>query len=92
MRLRIAIWAGVGIFVAVCWALYIAAIFPTPLATQRPVLDLVYLTCPIALVHNHPVSFYGVLFANAGTYALVGGIVEIVRQQWHVRKLRTISS
>jgi hypothetical protein len=86
MGLRIAIWASVGALVAVCLRLYLQAIFPASLAANRPVLDLVYLICPIAIVRNHAVSFYQVLFANAATYALVGWVVETIRRH-RVRRL-----
>jgi hypothetical protein len=79
MKLRIAIWACVGALVVVIWRLYLSATFPNPLlGTARVLIDL---TCPIALVRHYPVSFYSVLLVNAGTYALVGVLVEIVRRQ-----------
>jgi len=37
------------------------------------------ITCPTAIVRNHPLSIYVVLLANAATYALVGLGVESVR-------------
>lgn len=78
MKLRIAIWACVGALVVVVWRLYLSATFPAPLlGTARVLVDL---TCPIALVRHHAMSFYSVLLVNAGTYALVGVLVEIVRQ------------
>jgi hypothetical protein len=49
----------------------------------RPmVYALARLTQPIVLlVHHFSVSFYWVLLANAVTYALVGLIVETLRQR-----------
>jgi hypothetical protein len=76
MKLRIAIWAGVGALVVIFWALYISATSATP---HGSVWTLVYLTCPIALGRHHPQSFYFVLLVNAVTYALVGLVVEIAR-------------
>ncbi|HEX4154699.1 MAG TPA: hypothetical protein VHY48_03715 [Acidobacteriaceae bacterium] len=92
MKLRIAMWASAGALVVVCLRLYLAAIFPSSLDADRPVLDLVYLTCPIALLRHHAVSFYQVLFANAATYAFVGAVVETVRRQHTVHKFRMISN
>lgn len=89
MKLRIAIWASAGALVVVCLRLYLQSIFPTSLAANRPVLDLVYLICPIALVRHHAVSFYQVLFANAATYAFVGAVVESTRRYFRVQ---TVSS
>jgi hypothetical protein len=89
MRLRIAIWAGAGALVVVCLRLYLRAIFPTSLDADRPLLDLVYLTCPIALLRHYAVNFYSVLLINAATYALAGWVVETMRGH---RKLRMISN
>ena len=80
MKFRIAIWACVGALIVVVWRLYLSETFPEPLlGTARVLIDL---TCPIALVRHHAMSFYSVLLVNAGTYALVGALVEIVRQQY----------
>ena len=43
MKLRIAIWSGVGAIVVVFWTHYISATSPTPLGI---VWTLAYLTCP----------------------------------------------
>lgn len=80
MKHRIAIWAGAGALVVVCWTLYVSATFPTPLAAEGVVWTLACLSCPIALAHHYALSFYLVLLANAATYALVGVIVETIRQ------------
>ena len=74
MKLRIAIWTGLGALVVVLWAVYISG---TPTATIP--WTMVYLTCPIALARHYALSFYFVLLVNAATYALVGRIVETVR-------------
>jgi len=88
MKLRIAIWAIVGALVVVVWRLYLSATFPNPiLGTARTLIDL---TCPIALVGHHAMSFYSVLLANAVTYAVIGAIVEITRQRLKTsRRFRT---
>ena len=69
MKLRIAIWTGVGALVVVFWDLYISATFANPRGILRTLVDL---TCPIALARHHALSFYFVLLVNAATYALVG--------------------
>jgi hypothetical protein len=83
MKRRIAIWASVGFFVAGFWALYALTTTPPALTSADPVTTLVRLTCPIALISFYPLSLYLVLLANAATYALVGLIVETLRQQFH---------
>ena len=83
MNLRIAMWAGVGALVALFWALYISAIFPTQLSGFA--LALIHVTCPVSLIRHYPVSFYAVVLVNAATYALVGAVVESIRQ--HYRRL-----
>lgn len=86
MKLRIAIWSGVGALVVVFWTLYISATSPTPLGIVR---TLAYLTCPISLAGHYTLSFYFVLFMNAATYALVGMVVETMRRR---HKPRLISN
>jgi len=78
MKLRIAIWAGMGALVVVLWTLYIAGA-PTPPAVMW---TLAYLTCPIALARHYALSFYFVLLANAATYALACTIVETIRRHF----------
>ncbi len=93
MKLRIAIWTGVGAFVVVLWTLYISATSSNPLnplGPLTPVGVLVYLICPIALVHHYALSFYFVLLMNAATYALIGTIVETTRR--HFKQARLISN
>jgi hypothetical protein len=86
MKLRIAIWTGMGALVVALWSLYISATSPAPLGI---VWNLAYLTCPISLAHHHALSFYFVLVVNAATYALVGTIVETMR---HHKQTRLISN
>src|SRR5208337_2577689 len=38
-------------------------------------------TCPIALLSSYPIRLYWVLLANTATYALVGLVVETLRQR-----------
>jgi hypothetical protein len=87
MKYRIAIWAGVGFLVAGGWALYALASAPPALGLGDPLLPLVRLTCPIAILGtSYPISLYSVLLANAATYALAGLIVETLRQRLHPAK------
>ena len=84
MRLRIAIWACAGFLVAVFWALFAIATFPATSERIRDVWILITLTCPISIAGMHyPISLYAVLVANTVTYALVGLIVESLRQRLH---------
>ena len=87
MKIRIAIWAGVGALVAVLWSLYIAGASPN---SNSVLWILAYLTCPVALARHHALSFYFVLLANAATYALAGTIVETILR--HHRQAHLISN
>jgi hypothetical protein len=82
MKRRIAIWASAGALVVICLRLYISATFSNPLSARGIVSTLIYLICPIALVHRYPVSFYLVLLVNAATYALAGAVVETMRRYY----------
>ncbi len=79
MKLRIAIWTGVGALLVVLWTLYISATSSTP---PGIVWTLIYLTCPIALARHYALGFYLVLLVNATTYALVGTVVETMRRHY----------
>ena len=82
MKLRVGIWAGVGLLVAIGWALYA---YPTFLIEENPIaFNLALLTQPIALASvrlHFGIGLYWVLLANALTYGLIGLIVESVRQK-----------
>jgi len=87
MKNRIAIWASAGFLVAGFWALFAIVTFPSTSERMREVWTLISLTCPIAIAGmHHPISLYETLAANAVTYALVGLIVETLRQQLHHAK------
>jgi hypothetical protein len=84
MKYRIALWAGVGFIVAGCWAVYAALSSPPALTFGDPIMPLVELTCPVVLASirlHFGVSLYWTLLANAMTYAVVGLIVETLRQR-----------
>ena len=80
MKFRIAMWAGVGFLVAGWWALYFFATQPQPIGSSDPIMTLVDVTCPVALLRSYPISLYLVLLANTATYALIGLTVESL---WH---------
>lgn len=79
MKYRIGMWAGAGFLVAGGWALYALASTPPALTSADPIMPLVKLTCPIALLSFYPLRLYWVLLANAATYAFAGLIVETLR-------------
>lgn len=81
MKYRIGTWAIAGILVAGCWALYALATTPPALTSADPMIILVRITCPIALLSAYPIRLYWALLANAATYALVGLGVEALRQR-----------
>jgi len=85
MKLRIAIWTGMGALVVVLWSLYISATSPAPLGIAW---ILTYVTCPISLAHHHALGFDFVLLTNAATYALASTAVETMRRD---RQTRLIS-
>lgn len=87
MKLRIAMWAGLGALVVVVWGVYISMTLSNPLGTGGVGRALVYLTCPIAIASQHPQGFYFVLFINSATYALVGSVVETMRRLYKHRLL-----
>lgn len=85
MKLRIACWASAGFLVAIGWALYAIATFPSPITPAQPfVWNFALVTQPIAFASwrfHFPVSIYWVLVTNAATYALLGLIVESLHRQ-----------
>jgi hypothetical protein len=84
MKHRIALWASAGFLVAGSWALYALASRPPALGLGDPLLILVRLTCPIAILgSSYPISLYWALLANAATYGLAGLIVEALRHRLH---------
>jgi len=79
-------WASAGFLVAGLWAIFAFATFPYTNERLRDVWALVSLTCPIAIAGKHyAITLYEALAANALTYALVGVIVETLRQRLHPR-------
>jgi hypothetical protein len=83
MRRRISTWASAGFLVAGFWALYAFA-RTTPITSDPIVWTLVRLTCPVVLVgfyFHFGIYLYWALLANAATYALIGLIVETLRQR-----------
>ncbi len=81
MKFRIAIWATAGFLVAVGWAVYAFASTPPALTFNDPIMTLVRISCPIALISSFPIRMEWTFLANAATYAFVGLIVENLRQR-----------
>jgi hypothetical protein len=81
MKYRLGVWACVGFLVACFWALYVLAATPPAMTSADPMMTLARLTCPIALLSFYPIRLYWVLVANAATYALIGLVVETLRQR-----------
>jgi hypothetical protein len=88
MTRRIAIWASAGFLIAGCWAFYAFTAAPPAITSADLIVTLVRLTCPITLLSVYPLGLYWVLLANAATYALVGLIVETLRQRLNQGKTR----
>jgi hypothetical protein len=86
MKLRIAIWASLGVLIVVFWSLYFIALKPGPVGPMWILLDLI---CPIALARQIHMSVYFVTLMNAGTYALIGAIVETMRRHYIQARLHS---
>jgi len=83
---RVAMWASAGFFVSIGWGLYFASA-----AKSLPIEPIAYalasLTQPTAAVALHlklihQLRLAWVVAVNAATYALLGLIVETVRQHY----------
>jgi len=84
MKRRIFTWAFGGFMIAVLWAVYAAALFPSPLMAQPVAWTLMNLTCPIAFASSQfhfGIKLYWALLGNAATYGLVGFAVENFRRR-----------
>jgi hypothetical protein len=79
-------WASAGFLVAGFWTIFAFVTFPSTNERMRDVWTLVCLTCPVAIAKHYPISLYEVLVANAVTYAMIGLIVETLRNQLHRAK------
>jgi hypothetical protein len=87
MKYRIVMWASAGFLVAGFWAVYAFATMPTTLFVEPELMALIQLTCPVVAAgfyFHFGVSLYRSLVANAVTYAVVGLIVESLRQHKYV--------
>ena len=83
MRYRITLWAATGFLVAGFWALYA---FPSffPASGESLLYGLARFTQPVVAIGTFfrvGIRFYWVLLANAATYALLGLMVESLRQR-----------
>jgi len=83
--IRIAMWASAGFLVAVGWGLYFT--YASKAEPIGPIIDtLARLSVPVAgavtaLYPDVPLGLSLVVAANVATYALLGLIVEAVRQR-----------
>ena len=87
MKSRIAIWAVAGALVVAVWSIYVTTTLSNPLGRGGAGRALLFLTCPISIFGNHPLSFYFVLIVNALKYALVGVMVEMTRRYYQTHSL-----
>ena len=80
MKRRIVLWGFAGFIVAGCWVILGLA---TPISGEPVLWGLARLTCPIAavsLAFHFGVKWYWALVANVLTYALIGLMVEALRE------------
>ena len=81
MKHRIAVWAIVGVLVAAFWGIFSLGI---RINQAEPILwNLARFSCPIVFVgfyFHFGVRLYWALAANAATYAVLGVIVEALRE------------
>lgn len=86
---RIAMWAGLGLFVSVGWGFFFATINKAlPIEPAAYVLALVAQPAAGVALSLKPVLHLGlgwVVAINAATYALLGLVVEMIRR--HRRSL-----
>ena len=87
---RIATWASAGFLVSAGWGFYFAGIFGSPV--EPIVSTLSRLTQPgpavVSCFFDGPHGVTRFVLENAATYALIGVIVETIRQ--HYRPLQTV--
>ena len=80
MKRRIALWGFAGLIVAGGWVVLSWAI---PISEEPILWGLARLTCPIvpvSFLFHFGVKWYWVLLANVPTYALIGLMLEGLRQ------------
>ena len=73
MKRRLALWAIVGLVVALSW---VAISFAIPLSSEPFLWRLAQLTCPIALFARYAIKWYWVVLSNGAVYLLLGLVVE----------------
>lgn len=83
MKHRVAIWAALGLLIACCWLLYTFLVPPEYLRTslKDPLIRaFAYVSCPVIYAGSHfPIRFWWVPIINAGAYAAVGLLFELLR-------------
>lgn len=84
--LRIAVWASVGVLVALAWGYYFAAANKAfPVAPNAGTLAALTQPAIAALLSFDPASritVYGSVVLNATTYGLLGLLVETIRRSY----------
>ena len=86
MKYRIALWATVGFFVAVWWAILAVIVDPVVITSNPVVWTIARLTCPLMLAGSYfhfGVRLSWVLLSNAAVYGLAGLTAEALRRQLH---------
>lgn len=84
MKNRVLIWAALGFLLACCWVTYTFVVPPDHLlvSLRNPaVQDLELVSFPLAFLARFPIHFLWVPFINAGTYAAIGLIFELLRSR-----------
>ena len=84
LLIRIAVWASAGFSVSLAWGIYFASAAKS-IPIEPTVYALAMLTQPAAAIllylrPNSPLSLTWVIAANAVTYAVLGLLVETIRQ------------
>lgn len=82
MKNRILIWAALGFFVACCWVAYTFLVPPDHLlmSLRNPAVQAFeFLSFPTIFLARFPIHFWWVPFINAGTYAAIGLLFELLR-------------
>lgn len=82
MEHRIAIWAGAGFIIAVCWAVYA---FAAPVTSAQSIaVTFAELTQPVVLVGSYlhfGLHVWWIVLANTATYGFMGLMVEALRHK-----------
>jgi hypothetical protein len=84
MKKRVFIWAALGFILACCWVGYTFVVSPDHLlmSLRKPAVQAFeFISFPMVFLARFPIHFWWVPFINAGTYAAVGLIFELLRSR-----------